>query len=247
MQKAQVVSKRYYDGRAQERELKVGDLVYLHNAVRKKHQSKKFWTPWNEKFKIIGTKGKLNYRIVNMRGKEQVVHANRLMKVNAPVKWEPEEGAKGSATGGRQVGRRRGETGEMSEEEEVMGPGNFRAPAGQAEVMQPAPRTPVGVGREVEEPDSIPTGNETRDARRRDPSFAPSGSPRSRYEMRSTRDAPPVTRARGRLQSRLNEAGQDRQASQEQELDIVGSERADVSAPVIMTQLGVCDVTCRRE
>jgi hypothetical protein len=242
MQKAQVVSKLYYDRRARERELQVGDLVYLHNTVRKKHQSKKFWTPWNEKFKIIGKKGKLNYRIVNTREKSSCA-CEPFDKGERTNEWEARQREEGSKPGSRQGGKKRGETGEISEEEDVRVPGNVRVPAGLAEVRQPAPRTPGGAGRAVDEPDTIPTGDETRDARHRDPSFAPSDSPRSRYALRSTRDAPPVTRARGRLQSRLNEAGQEMQAPPEQELGIVGQDRADVSAPVIMTQLGVCDVS----
>jgi hypothetical protein len=47
------------------------------------------------------------------------------------------------------------------------------------------------------------------DAQQRDPNYVPSESPRSRHELRYTREQPPITRFRTRLQALQDRPGQE--------------------------------------
>ena len=78
--KSHMNNKRLYDRKAKPREFAVQDLVYLYNPALKPGLTRKFAKPWigpcqNTK-KISG----LNYEIVHLKGKLQVVHVNRLKK-----------------------------------------------------------------------------------------------------------------------------------------------------------------------
>ena len=81
-------NKRYYDKRAKHREFSVGDLVYLYTPAVKKGVSAKFRRPWVGPWRVTERKSRLNYAIVDKRGKRLVVHVNRLKKAYAPVDLE---------------------------------------------------------------------------------------------------------------------------------------------------------------
>jgi hypothetical protein len=66
----------------------------------------------------------------------------------------------------------------------------------------PIPRTPDRQRRiELETPGTDNNDRESRQAQLTDPDFVPPGSPRSQLELRNTRENPPLTRARMRLQT----------------------------------------------
>jgi len=58
------------------------------------------------------------------------------------------------------------------------------------------PRTPSNLP--LDTPDSVQTSPESSRAERRDPSYEPPRTPRSRIELHTTRVQPPLTRARAR-------------------------------------------------
>jgi hypothetical protein len=86
--KSHATNKRYYDRSAREREFAVGDFVYLYNPAIKVGASAKFRRPWVGTWRITEKKSWLNYVIVNQRGKQLVVHVNRLKTAYDPVDWQ---------------------------------------------------------------------------------------------------------------------------------------------------------------
>jgi hypothetical protein len=86
--RSHATNKRYYDKHAKHREYAIGDLVYLYNTAVKMGVSAKFRRPWVWPWRVTGRKNRLNYAIVDHRGKLLVVHVNRLKKAYAPVDWE---------------------------------------------------------------------------------------------------------------------------------------------------------------
>jgi hypothetical protein len=76
--KAQKVNKKYYDGKAKERKFEVDDKVYLFCPTKKPGRCQKFRKLWRGLYKILENISDLNYRIIDIAGREQVVHVNRL-------------------------------------------------------------------------------------------------------------------------------------------------------------------------
>jgi hypothetical protein len=52
----------------------------MFNLARKRHQSKKFLSPWVGPFKVTNKRDKLNYQVNSLQGKEMWVHVNRLKR-----------------------------------------------------------------------------------------------------------------------------------------------------------------------
>jgi hypothetical protein len=77
-QKAHQKNKAYYD-KAKERKFEV-DKVYLFCPARKPGRCHKFRSFWKGPFIVVQKLFDLNYKIVNKKGKEFVVHINRLKK-----------------------------------------------------------------------------------------------------------------------------------------------------------------------
>ena len=73
-------NKRYYDKHAKHHEFEVGDTVYLYNPAYKKGVSTKFRRPWQGPWRVTEKKSRLNYAIVDRRGRRLVVHVNRLKR-----------------------------------------------------------------------------------------------------------------------------------------------------------------------
>ena len=80
-------NKRYHDKHAKHREFDNGDTVYLYNPAVKKGVSTKFRRPWQGPWRVTEKKSRLNYAIVDRRGRRLVVHVNRLKKANGSVDW----------------------------------------------------------------------------------------------------------------------------------------------------------------
>jgi hypothetical protein len=88
IRKTHAANKKYYDRKAETRDIKIGDVVYLFNPARP-HCSRKFWNPWAGPFcVIVQMENKLNYCIKNQQGKEFAVHINRLQKASNQAVWK---------------------------------------------------------------------------------------------------------------------------------------------------------------
>jgi hypothetical protein len=68
------------------------ETVYLYDPDRKRHQPRKFTSPWNGPHKVTGKKNQLNFRISSLQGKEFLVHISRLKKANNLGIWEERQG-----------------------------------------------------------------------------------------------------------------------------------------------------------
>ena len=73
-------NKRYFDKHAKHREFEFGDTVYLYNPAVKKGVSTKFRRPWQGPWRVTEKKSRLNYAIVDERGRRLIVHVNRLKR-----------------------------------------------------------------------------------------------------------------------------------------------------------------------
>jgi len=78
--KSHLNNKRLYDRKAKSQESEVQDLVYLYNPALKPGLTRKFAKPWIGPCQITRKISELNYEIVDLKGKRQVVHINRLKK-----------------------------------------------------------------------------------------------------------------------------------------------------------------------
>jgi ribosomal protein L21E len=194
--KSHATNKRYYDRTAKEREFEVGDAVYLYNPAVKAGLSAKFRRPWTGTWRVTERKSRLNYAIVNQQGKRLVVHVNRLKKAYAPVDREAE--SKQGTRRARLPKRRRADEGEVDYGMASPGPIVIRGPL----VDNPPAehRTPVRRRHGLDTPASGISPPEAPSNHRVDPTYAPTDTPRSRRQMGDTRDTPPLTRLRSRLQ-----------------------------------------------
>jgi hypothetical protein len=82
-------NKQIYDRRAKLREFNVGDLVYLYNPSIRPGLSKKFRKPWSSIHKVITKISSINYKIIDQKGKEQTLHANRIKPAYNQELWRP--------------------------------------------------------------------------------------------------------------------------------------------------------------
>jgi transposase InsO family protein len=194
-------NKKYYDRNASVRDFDEGDVVYLHNPRGNPKLSRKFRMIWTGPFRVQRRTGQLNYAIESPDGKEQVVHINRLKQANDPGIWE----RKRRAPRTKRVPPPRSDTEEEDAESQVERPLRRGAPL--VDNRQPIPRTPDRARpHEPETPATEDGGrNDARDLHG-DPDFVPSASPRSRLQLQTTRDLPPQTRARARLQALRDES-----------------------------------------
>ena len=85
-----MTNKEYFDRKAKERNFE-DETVYLFNPAKKPGQSSKFWSVWVGPCKAVARLSKLNYRIVNLQGKEFVVHVNRLKRAYNQGIWRTKE------------------------------------------------------------------------------------------------------------------------------------------------------------
>jgi len=73
-------NKACYNKKAKERKFEVNDEVYLFCPTRKQGRCHKFRCFWQGPFIVVQKFSDLNYKIVDKKGKEFVVHINRLNK-----------------------------------------------------------------------------------------------------------------------------------------------------------------------
>jgi hypothetical protein len=86
-QKAHQKNKAYYYKKAKERKCEVDDKVYLFCPARKPGRCHKFRSFRQEPFIVVQKLSDLNYKIVNKKGKELVVHINHLKKSYHQTPW----------------------------------------------------------------------------------------------------------------------------------------------------------------
>jgi hypothetical protein len=183
-------NKKYYDRKSTVRNFEAGEVVYLYNPAKKAQGPRKFSHPWAGPFKVASKlPNELTYKIVNPLGKESIVHINRLKKAFNQLVWEQHSQDSGKS----QKRQRKPEKARLEETEEtLLSPGPIVAHEQQTHKHQPQADSPtVNSPRELDTPELQP---------RDDPSYRPPISPKSRRELRSTREEPPVTRSKTRVE-----------------------------------------------
>jgi hypothetical protein len=197
LRKSRARNKRLYDRAAKPRVMKKDQIVYLHNPARKPGVSNKFIPVWQGPYSVVERVGEVDYRIVDMKGKQSVVHVNRLKAANNPSIWKPKAESRDSAPPPQARKSQR-----PRKERE-----NHETP--------PVPRSrPIlNFGPQVDNPVNSPDRDrdlqyifdtpeiaaETPEALRTDPNYVLPDTPRRRVEPGTNRSDPPMTRARARL------------------------------------------------
>jgi hypothetical protein len=85
--KAHQKNKAYYDKKAKERTFEGHDRVYLFYTARKPGRCHKFRSFWKGPFIVVQKLSDSNYKIVDKKGKEFVVHNSRLRKLYDQTPW----------------------------------------------------------------------------------------------------------------------------------------------------------------
>ena len=187
--KSHLNNKRLYDRKAKLRSFEIGDLVYLYNPARKPGQCHKFHKPWTGPFKVTAKISDLNYEIVSLNHKKQIVHVNRLKETHNQEAWNPKPE--------RKLKRTRKTVTQIDEGEET------EIKTGSTPLWK-ASRTEVGDEHRpppdpvLDTPDPIQQSLDTPSSEYRDPSYEPPETPRSRGELQVARPEPPVTMSRAR-------------------------------------------------
>jgi hypothetical protein len=88
--KAHEVNKKYYDRKVKERNFEVDDKVYLFCPGKEPGRCQKFRKFWRRPYRIVEKFSELNYKIVDVTGKAQTVHVNRLEKSYDQRPWKQE-------------------------------------------------------------------------------------------------------------------------------------------------------------
>jgi hypothetical protein len=181
------------------REFEVQDLVCLYHPTLKHGLSKKFAKSWSGPWQITKKFSELNYEIVDIKGKRQVVHVNRLKKAHNLELWKPNGRKESEKNAPKRVTRPRHEKKDPQAEFKI-GPYQLVNPqspevrnedepqADHSPDLPALPQTPV----ETPIPDRI------------DADYFPSDSPISRRELQTSRTQPPLTRLRAKTQSQHN-------------------------------------------
>ena len=194
-------SKRYYDRAAKHRVMRIGQIVYLHNSARKPGISHKFTPVWKGPYQIQGRVGELDYKIVDVQGKESIVHVNRLKVARDPSIWKPKAKPRDPAQ-----------------------PKHARSPSRSKETNEASeplirPRTIVNHGLPAETPVTSPARDrdlldifdtpedvtETPEQLRADQNYVPPTTPRGRFEQGTNRSSSPLTRSRARFHPEIPE------------------------------------------
>ena len=180
--RSHATNKRYFDKHAKHCEFEVGDTVYLYNPAVKKGVSTKFRRPWQGPWRVTEKKSRLNYAIVDERGRRLIVHVNRLKKAYGSVDWERADRRKPSR---KDRPKRRPTEEDVGEETLSPGPIEIRAPLVENPPVEL--RTP-GRGQNMDTPAVDCSPPDAPSNHRADPTYVPSDTPLSRRELGSTRD-----------------------------------------------------------
>jgi hypothetical protein len=182
---------RYYEQSAKARTLKQGDIVYVHNPSSKPGESSNLTPVSTDPCRIRKSFGHLNFCVEDTRGKETFIHINRLKLANDPSIWRPK----------REAPRPCRRPGRQLEEEAVGEPTVTR----HRHILIPGPQVanPITPIREL--PGDLHTPDEaqvreTPEVERKGRNYVPPGTPRSRRELVTNKEEPPMTRFRTRLQ-----------------------------------------------
>jgi len=84
-------NKRLYDRKAKLRSFQSEDIVYLYNPARKHTKCFNFYKFWTGRHKITSKLSDLNYQIISINHKRQILHVNRLKKVYDPENLKPKQ------------------------------------------------------------------------------------------------------------------------------------------------------------
>jgi hypothetical protein len=134
-------------------------------------------------------------------------HVNRIKRTNNPEVWR--ENSTRTRSEHRPSKRRQEDREEEEEDEEIVftrGPIQIPVPL-QAAGQQHRETPDRDLLHILDTPDSELQTGAASNARLADPNYVPPSIPRSRHELRTTRDQPPITRARARWQA-LQESNQ---------------------------------------
>jgi len=197
-------NKRYYDKPAKHREFEVGDTVYLYNPAVKKGVSTKFRRTWLGPWRVTEKKSRLNYAIVDRRGRRLVVHVNRLKKAYCSVDWERADQRQPSRTNRP---KRQPTEEQVGDETLSSGPIKIRGPLVE---NPPVERRTPGRGRNMDTTASDFSPPKAPSNHKSDPTYAPSDTPLSRRVLGSTRASPPRTRLKARLHMLREEPDEER-------------------------------------
>ena len=173
------------------REFQKGEWIYLYNPARKPGLSRKFHRAWTGPFKVAAKISDLNYEILGQNNRKWVLNINRL-KAARGYEVRDSNPRKPRASRQRKESTISHDSDELTDVQLGARPLLKEVPQGQDTVHNPP----------LCSPDQSPPTNHTLDtpmSERHDPSYLPESTPRSRREIQSTRDEPPLTRARTRL------------------------------------------------
>ena len=185
-------NKKLYDRKAKPRNFEVGELVYLYNPAMKPGRSWKFYRQWAGPFKVTKRISELNYEIIDQKDKKRVVHVNSLKTADNPKLWKPKAKQKPEKKLPKNLAV---ETNEAEESE--WKPRPLWLAYADCTVNNGERETPPGQS-PIHPPTNMPTTDN------RDPTYHPPATPRSRCELQSTRNEPPVTRLRARILSQTD-------------------------------------------
>jgi hypothetical protein len=145
-------------------------------------------------FQITAKLSYLNYEIISMNNKTQVVHVNRLKIAWNPETWKPKQKPENPKI--RTV-KKVTKSDELEEYEVQLGSRSLLKTRQPQERLEP--RTPPGLTSST--PDSVQEAVDTPYLERADPNYEPPRTPRSRRELQAVRPEPPLTRSRTRVQT----------------------------------------------
>jgi hypothetical protein len=180
-----------------------GQIVYLHNPASKPGISHKFTPVWQGPYKIQERVGELDYRIVNMIGKESVVHANRLKVARDPSIWKPKAQPRDPAPSKpvRQPSRDRDRNKRVTPEP-LIRPRPISNQRLLAETPVTSPARDSDLLYIFDTPEYV---TQTPEQLRADQNYVPPTTPRGRFDRGFDRPNPPLTRSRARMQEPQSE------------------------------------------
>jgi len=191
-QKAHQRNKRFYDREAKARYFEETDLVYLYTPAMKAGLTKKFKKFWSGPYKIIRKISELNYEIVSQDNRKQIVHINRLKRCYNQSLWNARQNQKTLKKPPKKKMKRR-DSGEGEEEGFTVGP--FPLVTDDTTPENECMTPPISI---LDIPDTDRRILDTPSPSKDYLSYCPLDTPRSRRELQTTREEPPITRARAR-------------------------------------------------
>jgi hypothetical protein len=192
--KSHLKNKRLYDRKAKLRSFQTGDIVYLYNPAKKPEKCFKFHKYWTGPFQITAKLSDLNYEIISMDNKTQVVHVNRLKIACNPEMWKPKLKPENPKIRNE---KKITKSDELEEYEVLIGSRPLLKTRPPQERLEP--RTPPSLTPST--PDSVQLAVDTPYFEHADPNYEPPRTPRSRRELQAVRPEPPLIRSRTRVQT----------------------------------------------